>query len=197
MRKNTEIRKQQIVDSIWQIISSKGVEYVTIGEIAKSIGTTKTAIYRHFKNKRDILSLLIDSVEETLMKVIGKAMIHEDPLLNLKNILLAHLTFAKRRHQTSFIMIMGVMQLGDPFIRQKIFQLIQKYLRKIERLLSHCVKLNLIENDINIKISAIAFLGLIQSTVTVWSYRNFNFVPEKIHADLWNTYLRGIGVKHP
>src|SRR3989338_7583524 len=107
MRRRTTIRRQQIVDIIRNIISSKGIEYVTISEIAARIGTSKTAIYRHFKNKRDIVSLLIDNIEETLMEALDKAMVSEDPVQNLKNVLLAHLTYARERRGTSFIVIMG------------------------------------------------------------------------------------------
>ena len=194
MRRRTTIRRQQIVDIIRNIISSKGIEYVTISEIAARIGTSKTAIYRHFKSKRDILSLLIDNIEETLMEALDKAIVSEDPVQNLKNILLAHLTYARERRETSFIVIMGVMQFSDAIIRKKISQLIEKYLRKIEKILTSAIKLGLIKKDINPRISAIAFLGLIQSTVTVWSYKNFNFVPKRIHAELWNIYWQGIGV---
>ena len=194
VRKRTEVRRQQIVDIIRNIISTKGIENVTISEIAGRIGTTGGAIYRHFKSKRDILILLIDDIEETLMDVIDKAMTGDDPIQNLNNILLAHLAYAKERRETSFIIIMGAMQFSDAIIREKISLLIQKYLKKIETMLADAVKLGLLKKDINRETSAIAFLGLIQSTVTVWSYKNFNFVPSKVSADLWNIYKHGIGV---
>ena len=193
MRRRTTIRRQQIVNIIRNIISSKGIEYVTISEIAAKIGTSKTAIYRHFKSKRDILSLLIDNIEETLMDVMDKAMVSGDPIQNLKNVLLAHLTYARERRGTSLIVIMGAMQFSDTVIRKKISLLIQKYLQKIEKMLASAINLGLIKKDINPRISAIAFLGLIQAAVTVWSYKNFNFVPERIHAELWNIYREGIG----
>ena len=194
VRKRTEVRRQQIVDIIRNIISTKGIENVTISEIAGRIGTTGGAIYRHFKSKRDILILLIDDIEETLMDVIDKAMTGEDPIQNLNNILLAHLAYAKERRETSFIIIMGAMQFSDAIIRGKISLLIQKYLKKIETMLADAVKLGLLKKEINREAAAIAFLGLIQSTVTVWSYKNFNFVPSKMSADLWNIYKHGIGV---
>lgn len=194
MRQRTTIRRQQIIDIIRNIISLKGIEHVTISEIAARIGTSKTAIYRHFKNKQDILGLLINNIEETLMEALDKAMVSEDPVQNLKNVLLAHLTYARERRETSFIVIMGAMQFGDAIICKKISRLIRKYLRKIEKILTSAIKLGLIKKNINPRISAIAFLGLIQSTVTVWSYRNFNFVPKRIHAELWNIYLQGICV---
>lgn len=193
-RKHTKIRRQQIIDIIRDIISAKGIEYVTIGEISKRIGTTRGAIYRHFKSKRAILSFLIDNIEETLMEAIDKAMVHNDPILNLKNVLLAHLTYARERRETSFIVIMGAMQFSDTIIRRKISLLIRKYLRKIEKILTIAIQSGSVKKNINSMTSAIAFLGLIQATVTVWSYKKFNFVPQKIHAQLWNIYWQGIGV---
>lgn len=193
IRKSTAIRRQQIVDIIRNIISSKGIEHVTISEIAEKIGTTKGAIYRHFKSKRDILSLLIDNIEETLMEALDSAMVEKDPIQNLKNILFAQLILAKNRRKTSFVVIMGAIQFSDPFIRKKILKLIQKYLRRIEKLLLSAIGLGLLKRDIDPKISAIVFMGLIQSTITVWSYKNFNFVPQKIHTHLWNVYCQGIG----
>ncbi|HHT9136891.1 MAG TPA: TetR/AcrR family transcriptional regulator [Candidatus Wunengus sp. YC60] len=192
VRKSTAIRRQQIVDIIRNIISLKGIEHVTISEIAEEMGTTKGAIYRHFKSKRDILSLLIDNVEETLMEAIDKAVLHKNPIQDLKNILLAQLILAKNRKKTSFVVIMGVMQFSDPVIRKKTLQLIQKYLRRVEKLLSDAIKSGLVKKDINPKMSALAFMGLIQSTVTLWSYKNFSYIPEKIHANLWNIYMQGI-----
>lgn len=127
------------------------------------------------------------------MSKLDRAMISYDPIQNLKKVLLAHLTYAKERRETSFIVIMGAMQFSDMVIRRKISQLIQKYLRKIEKMLSGAIKSGLVKDTINPKIAAIAFLGLIQSTVTVWSYKNFNFIPQKIHAHLWNIYCSGIG----
>ncbi|CAG0939589.1 HTH-type transcriptional regulator AcrR [Candidatus Brocadiaceae bacterium] len=192
IRKSTVVRRQQIVDIIRNIISSKGIEHVTISEIAGKMGTTKGAIYRHFKNKRDILSLLIDNIEETLMEALDKAMAEKDPIQNLKNILLAQLVLAKNRRKTSFAVIMGAMQFSDPFIRKKILKLIQKYLKRIEGLLLNATELGILNKDIDAKTSAIVFMGLIQSTITVWSYKNFNFVPQKIHEQLWNIYSKGI-----
>lgn len=193
VRKHTEIRRQQIVDIIRHIISSKGIEYVTIREIANRIGTTKTAIYRHFKSKRDILSLLIDNIEETLIGTLDEAIANNDPIQDLKNILLAHLVYAKKHRETSFVVIMGAMQFSDTVIRRKILHLIQKYLKQIEQLLLSSRKLGFVRKDINLKVSAIAFMGLIQSTVTVESYKNFKFIPKKVHEDLWNVYKHGIG----
>ena len=79
------------------------------------------------------------------MEALDKAMVSEDPVQNLKNVLLFHLTYARERRETSFIVIMGTMQFGDAIVRKKISHLIQKYLRKIEKILISAIKLGLIK----------------------------------------------------
>ena len=48
-------RQQEIVDESIKIISQKGVQQLTIKNIAKSMRFSEPAIYRHFKNKMDIM----------------------------------------------------------------------------------------------------------------------------------------------
>ncbi|MDR4499655.1 MAG: TetR/AcrR family transcriptional regulator [Candidatus Scalindua sp.] len=194
IRKSTKIRRQQIVNIIRRIISSQGIEDVTISEIAIHMGTTKGAIYRHFKSKRDILKLLIENIEETLMEVIDKSVTDKDPVQDLKNILLNQLTLAKNRRKTSLVVILGAMQFSDPIIRKKIAQLIEKYLRRIEEILSKAIESGKVKSEINPQTSAIAFFGLIQSSITMLSYKKFDFVPEELHSQLWNIYHLGIGL---
>ncbi|GAX61519.1 transcriptional regulator [Candidatus Scalindua japonica] len=192
-RKSTEIRREQIVNIIRNIISSKGIQDVTINEIAIHMGTTKGAIYRHFKSKRDILNLLIKNIEETLMDVIDKSA-DNDPIQYLNNILLNQLTLAKNRRKTSLVVILGAMQFSDPSIKKKIAKTVEKYLCRIEEILSKAVQLKKVNSKINPKTSAIAFFGLIQSSITMWSYKKFNFVPKELHSQLWSIYHQGIDV---
>ncbi|MDR4504517.1 MAG: TetR/AcrR family transcriptional regulator [Candidatus Scalindua sp.] len=194
VRKSTEIRRLQIINIIRSIISSKGIEGVTISEIAMQMGITKGAIYRHFKSKRDILNLLIENIEETLMEVIEKSSMDNDPIQNLKNLLLNQLTLAKNRDKTSLVVILGAMQFSDPVIRKKISQLIEKYLCNIEEILSAAIQSGKVKSEIDPKTSSIAFFGLIQSSITMWSYKKFDFVPEELHLQLWSIYHQGIGI---
>ena len=66
-RQSTSIRRRQIIDAARDLITSKGMESVTIDAIAEAVGVTEGAIYRHFQSKREILSMLIDNIEESLM----------------------------------------------------------------------------------------------------------------------------------
>ena len=57
-RQNTVLRRKQIIETLRKIIIKYGSEHVTVRRLAKEIGVSGGAIYRHFKSKREILLFL-------------------------------------------------------------------------------------------------------------------------------------------
>lgn len=52
-------RQEEIIDAAIQIIDRKGIQGLTIKNLSKDIGVTEGAIYRHFANKREILTSIL------------------------------------------------------------------------------------------------------------------------------------------
>jgi TetR/AcrR family transcriptional regulator, fatty acid metabolism regulator protein len=66
-------RKIQIIKAGLDIISKKGIQKLSIRNIAKHINVTEPAIYRHFKSKRDIvlhIAMYIFSNWEEFLKLL-------------------------------------------------------------------------------------------------------------------------------
>lgn len=57
--------KEKIIYEALSLFSVKGYDAVTIREIASAVGIKESSIYNHFKNKQDILNIII---EETLKR---------------------------------------------------------------------------------------------------------------------------------
>jgi AcrR family transcriptional regulator len=53
-------RQKEIVTAALVIISERGLEALTIKKIADRVGFSDAAVYRHFRNKTQILSTIID-----------------------------------------------------------------------------------------------------------------------------------------
>ena len=88
LRERTVVRQHQIFDAVRDLIINRGMEGVTINSIADAVGLTEGAIYRHFSSKQQILSLLIDDTERSLLDTVEKAqVVGESALENLKHIL--------------------------------------------------------------------------------------------------------------
>ena len=56
-------RQQQIINVSIALIADKGIQSLTIKNISQTIGISEPAIYRHFKNKFEILMTILESFE--------------------------------------------------------------------------------------------------------------------------------------
>ncbi|MFH0924597.1 MAG: TetR/AcrR family transcriptional regulator, partial [bacterium] len=114
------LRKQEIIESARKIISTTGMKNLTIREIAQDINLTDGAVYRHFKNKEEILSLLIDDIDTTLLKAVAEATKKGGTLRErLKNTLLLHLSYTEQRKGISFIIINETLSLKNLSLQKK------------------------------------------------------------------------------
>lgn len=184
----------QIVETARRIITLKGIENLTIREIAKDLRITDGAIYRHFKSKNAIVSLLIDDIEKTLLKVIDVAAEKaEGPLEKLKSIFLSHISYAEQRRGVSFIVINETLNLQNKGLRKKMFGIINRYLIKIREILVSGIESGTFRKDIDIVSASIAFFGMVQSTVTLWALSGFKYSLRKDRIDeLLSIYMKGI-----
>jgi len=58
--KEITARQQEIIAAALALIADRGLEALTIKNIAERVGFSDAAVYRHFENKAQILSTIID-----------------------------------------------------------------------------------------------------------------------------------------
>ncbi len=191
------IRQQEIVNSARRIIIAAGMEKLTVREIAADLMITDGALYRHFKSKKEILNLLIDDIEQTLLATINEAaQKSQDPLQKLENIFLSHLSYVEQRKGVSFIVINKTLSLKDKSLQRRMFGVVNKYLKTIKSILKEGIAIRKIRSDIDIDSSSIVFFGMVQSIVTVWGLSGYKYSLRKERLDqMFKLYKRGIIVK--
>jgi AcrR family transcriptional regulator len=172
-QKNT-IRQQAIVDAARRIISTKGIENLTIRQIARDLRITDGALYRHFRSKNEIISLLIDEVEKTLLATIEEAAQKtQDPAQKLENIFLSHISYAEQRRGVTFIIINETLSIKDKSLQRRMFAVLGRYLKTIEAVLMEGVKSGKMRKGLNLSAASLAFFGAVQATVTLWALSGF------------------------
>ena len=56
--------KEAILTTALQLFAGNGYEAVSVSEIAGALGMTKGALYKHYKNKRDIFDHILIRMEQ-------------------------------------------------------------------------------------------------------------------------------------
>jgi AcrR family transcriptional regulator len=84
---------EKIAAAAKKLLDREGAEDVTMRRVAKAVGITPMALYRHFADREDLLSALADAGFEELAATVAKANMPMEPEVQLKKILDVFLDF--------------------------------------------------------------------------------------------------------
>jgi AcrR family transcriptional regulator len=193
IRKDTLVRQKEIIRAARKLIVKLGSEHITVRRMAEEIGVSEAAIYRHFKSKRDILSFLVDDIENTLigdidMSYLGKAM----TLQLLENIIVEHISAIEQSRGVSFQVIAEIISLGDKKLNKKIYAVINKYNDRIKIILADGIKDGSIRPDIDLDAAAQLFFSMTQGLVNVWALSQYSFKLAAAYKSSWNIFVTAI-----
>lgn len=188
-RESSEYRQRQIVEEARKIIATRGMEALTVREIAGDVGISEGDIYRHFTSKKNILLLLIEDIEKNLFDMLEKALSEKpEPLESLENVLKAHLSHVEQRRGISLLVISETLRLEDKDLRKRMYEVVSRYMLRIQEILTRAIKAGQINKNIDVNMLALNFFALIHTTVTLWALSNSDFSLARRYKPLWETY---------
>jgi len=192
-RQATLVRQEQIVDAARKLIIRYGSEHVTVRRIAKQVGISEAAIYRHFKSKRDILSLLVDHIDDDVLRDFTTVSTRErSPLEALGSILKGHLSAIQRRRGMSFQVFAEIISLGDKKLNRRVSETIDKYIGCLRGLLCEGIETGEVREDVDPEATATILFGTIQGLVNIWALSNYGFNPQERFEPLWRILCEAI-----
>jgi len=193
--KTTTIRKDQIVNAAKRLIIKHGSEKLTVRAIANEVRLSEGALYRHFKSKRDILALLVDTIEADLLGDIKTNNIVGDSYSNiLDTILKGHISAIKQRQGISFQVIAEIIGLGDKKLNKRVSEIIAEYIDELKNLLRKGVESGELRKNLDLNGTALLLFGMIQGLVNIWTLSNYEINLEDSYESSWNTLKECIKV---
>jgi AcrR family transcriptional regulator len=193
VRKGTLVRQKEIVSAARKLIVKCGSEHVTVKRVAQEIGGSEAAIYKHFKTKRDVLSFLIDDIQNTLIKDIENNIGNGTNTLQiLENIAIEHVSAIEQRKGITFQVIAEIISLGDKKLNKNIFDVINGYHDRIKRLFVEGIKSEVIRRDIDPDAAARLYFSMIQGLVSIWALSQYNFNLISEYKAAWDIFTKSI-----
>jgi len=183
-------RKEQIVNAARKLVTEVGSENVTVRRIAEEVGFSEAAIYRHFKSKKDILYLLVENIESSLISDLTIQGDQDGDVL--ETILLRHLSSIEMRRGISFQVIAEIISLGDNKLNRRIYDTIAKYIEKLKTVLQKEVSQGKLRRDIDIDATALLMFSVMQGISNIWTLSNYSFNPKDKFNAVLKTLRRGL-----
>ena len=197
-RKNTTVRRQEILAAALTIIGAKGVSGLTISETASRAGMSDANIYRHFKGgKQELLLALGEFIGQRVMgRAAALAAGPGSPLAKLREIYRAHVALVAANPGLPRFMFSEEVHLGDRRLGQAMAGRMAEYIAILAGLLAEGVESGALRSGLSPRETAVTLLGMIQFTALRWSVSRAGFAMEEEGARLWENFEGLVKISH-
>lgn len=163
---SAEERREATVETVLDLAAEQNPTDITTGAIAKRMGVTQGALFRHFPSKDAILQAVMEWVSERLLTRIDRAISTKtSPLDALEAAFMAHIEFISD-HPGVPRMLFGELQRAEQTMAKRMAQtLIQCYGERLGRLISEGKESGELTPSLEEKTAVTLFVGMTQGLV--------------------------------
>jgi len=140
-KKSTEIRKKQIKKAVLEIISNEGIHSLSTRNLAKKVGFSEAAVFRHFKTKRDILLSIMNDVKSDLMLKL-KDITSSDLSAKEKlfQFLCNHVRYLIKNKGITILLFSEAAHLNDSQLKQDLREILELQKKLVSRIIREGIK---------------------------------------------------------
>ncbi len=182
-------RQTQIIEKSIELIATLGIQGFTIKNLAKVIGISEPAIYRHFDHKTDILITILDNFKEMGEFMTLMSNNSDDTAIEKIEFLFTKMMeiFIEQPAIISVIFSEEIFK-NDEILKEKIVEIHNMHQLNIEMIVESGQLNKDIRSDIDKSSLALIFMGSLRLLVKRWDLNNQNFDLNKEGAKLLNTF---------
>lgn len=185
-------RKREIVDTAIRLAAECGPERLSTDTLAKEIGISQPAIFRHFSTKADIWQ----AVGERICSLMGEssALVEAtEPVERLRKLVAAQLGFIEATPAVPAILFSRELHSENEKLRAFFVGLMNQRHKNLSALFVKGIETGAFDPDINPEDAAYMVLALIQGLAMRWSLNNRSFDLVEAGAKLIELQISGFG----
>jgi len=178
-------RKEQILHTLMMMLEDSSSR-VTTAALAKQVGVSEAALYRHFASKAQMFDALIEYVEDTIFsrtKLIQKQDL--SALSQCQQILTLLLTFVERNPGISRILTGEAIVSEKERLALSVSQLFDKLEAQLKQILREAEMREGLRTRETPTVTANLIMALAEGRIRQYSRTNFRHKPTKDWANQW------------
>lgn len=177
MIETTTNRQIEIIEVAGRLLMDKGVKGLTTKNLSIELGFSESALYRHFKNKEDIIVLLINyletNIKERLQPIYDNNLLSPiDKLITLFNSQFSY--FQQNPHFIVAILSEGLFDETEK-INASIMKIIDYKTQLIAAIIDDAKQKNLLNPEISTPDMVHIIVGSFRMTMLKWKFSGFQF----------------------
>jgi AcrR family transcriptional regulator len=194
----TRVRQDQLTDATLAVVADHGLRGLSLAAVARRVGLTPSAIYRHFASKDAMLDSVLERLRERLHGAIAAARAEtDDPVEALHRLLKRHMQLIRLNRALPRIVLSDDYHIGHPERRQRLLGVFSGYLDGVADVIRQGQRLGSIRSDVNARSLAILVLGLIQPAGVLWTLSDGRFDVTGQARAAWPVFEQAIRAHAP
>ena len=189
---NKVSRRQQILESLAHMLEQSPGSRITTAALAKEVGVSEAALYRHFPSKSKMFEGLIEFIEEALFTRINLIISDEgDALQRCHNILFLLLTFAERNPGITRILTGDALTGETEKLRQRVTQIFDRIETQIKQILREAEMREGLRPTLPMTAAANLLVATAEGRIAQFVRSEFKRSPTEYWEDQWPTLTSG------
>ncbi len=169
-------RRQIILETLAHMLEKNQGEHITTAQLARAVGVSEAALYRHFASKAKMFEGLLEFIEETLFTRINKIIAEESRAeARVQNILFLLLGFAGKNPGMARLLYGDVLVGETERLRRRVAQIYERIETQMKQILREAEvneNLQLPVNDV-----AVLLLAVVEGSITRFVRSEFKSSP--------------------
>ena len=168
-------RQNEIIEESIKIIDHEGIQKLTTRLLAKKIGITEAALYRHFKSKKDILltllSLFKEKADDVAKSLEQKSELGVDELQKI--FLMRAKILSEKPYYAQIIFSTGIFN-HEKELKEKVKEIIETHKKSFKRILKKAKERGQIKKELSCDLLAQSIIGTFRFIVTQWKIEGYS-----------------------
>lgn len=180
-------RKQQILEALAQELESSPGERITTAGLAKAVGVSEAALYRHFPSKAKMFEGLIEFIEDTIFTIVNQILSEQKSAsVRTEAILKLVLGFAERNAGITRLLAGDVLVGETERLRQRINQFYERLETQLKQVLREGEMNNELAPSLPIQPTANLLLAAVEGRLNQFVRSGFKHSPLEHWDDQWS-----------
>ena len=179
-------RQQQIIETAIKLIADKGIQNLTTKNLAKEIGISEPAHYRHFNNKLEILQAVIVNFQNKMKPALEKLNKSLNSLNKIESFILEHLKIISQNPDFAKVIFSEANFQNEENLILKMNNMMNQSHKILETVVQSGQHNNEIRSDVSSLSIIRMIIGSMRLLVTQWSMSGMVFNLETEGKQLCN-----------
>ena len=190
-KQSTKRRQEQIARATLALVAEHGLAACNVAAVARRVGLVPSALYRHFRNKDDMLDAAVGIIQSKLLDNVQTVCARNTHAVErLHDLLQQHVRLIKQSRGIPQVIFSPDFYLNHPKRRARVFDGIRQYLAAVADMIREGQAAGTIRSGLDAETAAVLFLGLVQPSAMLWNLSSGKFNVARHAEKAWPLFVQ-------